>query len=486
MPAERAPQHEFGFDPSKADPTWIRSEFSQVNFGDKRLKKRFFKVAEDLFAAPLSPINQASENWADTKAAYRFFDNEKIDCNAMLLPHRLATVRRAGDSSVILAVQDTVFVSYGTHPKTEGLGPIGKSNAATDQGVIMHNSLAFTTTGVPLGILSQNIWARAEVPDESRVEKIERISQTALEEKESFKWILALQETVEAFASTNCKVVTLADREGDFFQFLAEADRLKANYVIRAKNDRKLEEGSEFGTSLEALVAAPCLGILEVKIPGNGSRIERVAQLELKSVKVSLPPPYHAKKHGDYVNPISTTLISASEVNPPEGQTALSWVLMTNLDAKTFITASEKIEWYTKRWGIETWHKVIKSGCKVEDCRLGTIERLKRYLAMMSILAVRIMHLTYISRLDPSAPADTVFAPGEIVAIFIRTERKMPPPRRVVTIKEIVNMVCLLGGHLGRKSDGDGGPTVMWRGLVSLYETVDTLAALESMGRKIT
>jgi len=485
MSAEKAPLHEFGFDPKDAKTSWIRSEFSHVTFGDMRLKKRFLKVAEDLFTAPLSPINQASENWADSKAAYRLFDNEKIDCKAMLLPHRLGTVKRAGDNSVVLAVQDTVFVSYGTHPKTEGLGPIGKSNATTDQGLVMHNSVAFTTTGIPLGILSQNIWARAEVPDESRVEKIQRISGTALENKESFKWIVALRETVEAFSSTNCKLVTLADREGDFFQFLAEADRLEANYVIRAKVERNLEEGSEYDTSLEALTAAPSLGTMEVKIQGNGSRAERVAKLEVKSVRVSLPPPYHAEKHGDYAKPISTTLISATEVDPPEGLDCLSWVLMTNMEAKTFKAASEKIEWYTKRWGIETWHKVIKSGCKVEDCRLGTVKRLKRYLTMMSILAVRIMYLTYVSRLDPSAPADTAFAPGEIIAVFIRVERKMPPPRRVVTIKEVVGMVCSLGGHLGRKSDGDGGPTVMWRGLMSLYETIDTLAALESMGTKI-
>jgi hypothetical protein len=483
MSAEKAPVYEFGFDPNNANTTWIRSEFSQINFGDLRLKKRFFTVAEDLFSAPLAPINQASGNWADAKGAYRFFDNEKIDCKAMLLPHVSATVRRAGASSVVLAVQDTVFVSYGTHPKTEGLGPIGKSNASTDQGLIMHNAVGFTTTGVPLGILSQNTWARPEVPDESKVEKIQRISETSLEEKESYKWVKALRETVEAFSSTDCKVVTLADREGDFFQFLAEADQLKANYVIRAKSNRKLETGTKYDTALEALTAAPRLGTLEIKIQGNGSRPGREAILEVKSVKISLPPPYHVEKHGDYSNPISTTMISATEIDPPEGQDAVSWVLMTNLDAKSFSAAKEKIEWYAKRWGIETWHKVIKSGCKVEDCRLGTVERLKRYLTMMSILAVRIMHLTYVSRLVTTAPANSVFTPGEIEAMFIRTHRKLPPPRRIVPVKEMVDMVCLLGGHLGRKSDGDGGPTVMWRGLVSLYETVDTLAALESMGK---
>ena len=116
----------------------------------------------------------------------------------------------------VLAIQDTVFFSYGQHPKTRGLGPIGNSNRAGERGLIMHNALAFTTSGVPLGVLSQQIWARQAVPEEGYQEKIERLQCTAIEEKESSKWLGALCATV-ARTPPGVKVITVADRESDFF-----------------------------------------------------------------------------------------------------------------------------------------------------------------------------------------------------------------------------------------------------------------------------
>jgi hypothetical protein len=151
----------------------------------------------------------------------------------------MAVVGRA-----ILVMQDTVFFSYGQHPKTRGLGPIGNSNSVHERGLIMHNALAFIASGVPLGVLSQRIWARQEVPEEGYQEKIERLQCTVIEEKESSKWLLALRETV-ARAPRGVKLVTVADRESDFFEFLTEAHEQRALCLIRARTDRLLvPEGS--------------------------------------------------------------------------------------------------------------------------------------------------------------------------------------------------------------------------------------------------
>ncbi len=164
---------------------------------DKRLDRRLLKTAEQLAKSPSSPINEACGNWASTQAAYRLFSNPKASTSGILKPHREATAQRmAGCGGPVLVMQDTVFFSYGKHLKTRGLGPIGKSNGAHDRGLIMHNALAFTTSGVPLGILSQRIWARGEIPAEDYQEKIERLQVTAIEEKESSKWLIALRETV--------------------------------------------------------------------------------------------------------------------------------------------------------------------------------------------------------------------------------------------------------------------------------------------------
>jgi len=155
----------------------------------------------------------------------------------------------------------------------------------------------------------------------------------------------------------------------------------------------------------------------------------------------------------------------------------MSRVLLTNLSVKEFEGATEKIQWYGRRWGIETWHKVLKSGCRVEDCLLETAERLKRYLTLFSIIGVRLMYVTYLARVQPEAPATAVFCAGEIEALHLRLKKAPPPPERPPTLREAVRMIGRLGGHLGRKGDGEPGPTVLWRGWLRLYEDVEILRA---------
>ena len=461
---------------------WVTQEFARADLRDKRLDRRLLKTAEYLAKSPAAPINEACGTWASTQAAYRLFNNPKAGTRAILKPHWEATARRmAGCGGPVLVLQDTVFFSYGTHVKTRGLGSIGKSNAAHDRGLIMHNALAFTTSGVPLGILSQSIWARREIPEEDYQEKIERLQVTAIEEKESSKWLVALRETVER-APAGVPVVTVADRESDFFEFLTHAKELRAKYLIRARTDRKLvpEDSAGCARMLEALSGAPALGTMRVEVPGNGRRKARSASIEVRVAEVTIQAPprrgVYAKASGSS-EPVALTLIGATEQSPPAGSESISWVLLTNLPVKDFESATEKVRWYGKRWGIEIWHKVLKSGCKVEDCLLEEAERLKRYLTLFSIIGVRLMHVAYLARAHPDLAATEVFSIEEVEALHIRVTKALPPAAPAPRLREVVRMLGKLGGHLGRKGDGEPGVTVLWRGWTSLYETVETLRA---------
>jgi hypothetical protein len=471
---------------SSGSSEWVHEEFSGVDLGDKRLDRRLIKTATLLGQSPMSPINEACGDWASTQGAYRLFDNENASPEAIREPHLAATVKRMlGSNGPILVVQDTVFVSYGKHPKTRGLGSIGKGNATHERGLIMHNALAFTTGGVPLGILSQTTWARQELVEEDAGEKVLRLQCTAIEEKESSKWLVALRET-RARKPKGVQVVTLGDRESDFYEFLAEAKELSEKYVIRAKWDRSLmsEESECCESVMEALTSAPALGTTEVKIPSSGKRKARTAKVEVKCVEVTFKPPKkrgHALDSG-YTDPITVRVIGATENKPPEGQDAISWVLLTNVLVPDFSSACEKVQWYTKRWGIESWHKVLKSGCQVEECLLQTGERLTRFLTLFSILAVRLMHVTFLAREQPDLPAKQVFAHEELEALHVRV-RKSLPTADDMTLREVVRMIGSLGGHLGRKGDGEPGITVLWRGWMRLYEDVVMLrAAKQALG----
>jgi hypothetical protein len=345
----------------------------------------------------------------------------------------------------------------------------------------MHNALAFTTSGVALGIMSQSTWARGEIPPEDYQEKIERLQVTPIEEKESSKWLISLRETLER-TPAGVQLITLADRESDIFEFLTQAKELRAKYVIRARTDRKLvpEESAGCTRMLDALSDAPVLGSLAVEVPGNGSRKARTASIEVRVAQVTIQPPprrgAHAKASGSD-EPVTVTLVGATEQSPPEGCESISWVLLTNLPVRDFESATEKVRWYARRWGIEVWHRVLKSGCKVEDCMLEEAERLKRYLTLFSIIGVRLMHVTYLARAQPDVPATEVFSAEEVNALHIRMTKALPPASPAPTLREMVRMLGKLGGHLGRKCDGEPGVTVLWRGWTSLYETVETLRA---------
>jgi hypothetical protein len=476
-----------GVEPGTEATDWVRQEFASADLADKRLSRRLIKTASQLANSPASPINEACGDWASTQAAYRFFNNTKVTAAAILKPHLLETVKRLrAQTEAVLVVQDTVFFSYGKHPNTRGLGPIGMGTEY-DRGLIMHNALAFSACGVPLGLLSQRIWVRKDVVAEGYQEKIERLQCTAIDEKESSKWLLGLRETIER-VPTGVKIITVADRESDFFEFITEAETLGALFLIRACGDRLLiaEDSDGSAKLLEAIADAGVIGALTVEIPGSGKRKARTASLEVRIAEVTLKPPQRrgrAKTSGS-TDPVRVHVIAATESDAPAGSDALSWVLLTNLPIKGFASATEKIEWYSRRWGIEIWHKVLKSGCKVEDCQLEAADRLKRYLTLFSIIGVRLMHVAHLARVQPEAHASEVFCADEIEALHLRVKKSMPCATQPPTLRETVRMLGRLGGHLGRKSDGEPGLTVLWRGWQRLYEDVEMLRAYkQSLGR---
>jgi hypothetical protein len=221
-------------------------------------------------------------------------------------------------------------------------------------------------------------------------------------------------------------------------------------------------------------------GQLQVPIPGNGKRKARTAEVEVRTAEVTIkPPPRRGKARlSASLEPVHVTVIGATEHASPEGQEPISWVLLTNLPVAGFTSAAEKIGWYAQRFAIETWHKVLKSGCKVEDCLLETADRLSRYLTLFSIIGVRLMHVAYLARVQPELPATEVFSEEEIEALHVRVHKKLPPAEPI-SVREAVRMIGHLGGHLARKCDGEPGMTVVWRGWMRLHEDVLAIRAVK-------
>lgn len=448
---------------------WSQQEFEAIDLEDKRLTRRVIDVAAELSASPQSAINAACGDWASTKAAYRLFDNEKVTAEKILSPHFQRTVERLSEHKRVFAVQDTTYLDYTHHPLTEGLGPIGTQSQQI-YGFVKHTTLVLTESGLPLGCLTDAVWVRGESGRDTRK------ANPALTEKESDKWIEALNQT-QARTPEGVEVISICDREADIYEFFVEAQATP--FVIRAAQNRNVDD--ETG-KLHALVQnQPATGQQLVKVTARGDNPAREASVSIHFTTTTLLPPYRRPAlHPQKLPPIDVSVVWVTEVNPPVDATPLQWLLITNVEVTNFADAIQRIRWYALRWQIEVYFKVLKSGNQIEACRLQTKARLLRYIALKSVIAWRLYWLTMYNRHAPQADCTCVLTDEEWKALYCATHKTTTLPKKLPTVSQVVVWIAKLGGFLARKSDGEPGVTVIWRGWQRLSDISDTFALLHN------
>lgn len=455
--------------PRIAEPTdWVEEEFGTVEFYDPRLSRRFFDIVRNFYTQPQASIPQACGSHAKTKAAYRFFGNERITMDRVLQAHVESTVGRIKSHGVVLAVQDTSSLNYTTHPATEGLGPI---NTQKDQsvGLLIHDTMAFNTEGTPLGLLDVQCWARNRLDKGKKY----RRGQLPIEEKESMKWLnsyRAVHQVQKLCPQT--MLVSVGDREADIYELFLEAaqDPLGPKLLVRCERTRNRKTGTDF--LWEQMVKQAIAGIQVIHIPRKGCQLARDAKLEVRHAQVELQSP-----QGKGYPSVQVWMVHACEVDYPKAvRSPLEWMLLTTVETSTFEQACERLGWYAKRWGIEVYHRTLKSGCKIEDRRLSTAESIEACLAIDMVVAWRIFHLTKLSREVPDSPCTTFFEEAEWKALYAFSRKE--PPKEVPTLRQVTRMVASLGGFLGRKGDGEPGTVSLWRGLQRLDDIAATYLVL--------
>jgi len=454
---------------------WAEEELGEVDLGDQRLNKRLVSIAQAFYARPQANIPQACQTRAEVKATYRFLDHPETRMETILQPHDQATVSRMSREEVILAVQDTTSLNYTAHPATENLGPIGSRKDGAI-GLLVHSTIAFNREGTPLGLLDVQCWAR----DGADFGKKKRRHSLPIEEKESYKWLKSFRKVGEAQKQCpETTVVSVGDREADIYEIfeLALSDPSGPKLLIRAEQDRLLAEGQ--GHLWEKMAQQEVSGIQEIHVPRQKDRPARVAQLEVRFAEVTLRSPKNKKRRRD----LTLWAVWAREAEaPPKGE-RIDWMLLTTLPVTTFEEAIEKLAWYTIRWGIEVYHRTLKSGCKVEERQLGHADRIETCLAIDMVVAWRIFHLAKLGRETPDVPCTVFFEEAEWKALVAYVTQNPKPPEKPPTLREAIRMVATLGGFLGRKGDGEPGTKSLWLGLQRLDDLSSMwklLAAIDS------
>lgn len=442
---------------------WIEAELGGADMGDTRLTARLLQITGKFYEKPAANIPQACGSGPAAKAAYRFLDNEKVEWTAILAPHYAATEARIREQAVVLAAQDTTTLNYSTHPNTEGLGPICDNKQVL--GLIVHDTMTFTPEGVPLGLLDLQCWARSEIGSSQQ-----RYSKP-IEEKESFKWVQSYRAVSQV--QNRCRktlLVVMADREADIHEVFAEqaATARGAQLLIRAERSRNRQvlDDDSHEALWPVLEQQPVIGERELLVPPREDRKARRAVLAVRTAPVLLKPPSR-KPH---LAPVPVWAVLAQEIQAPEDVEPLEWMLLTTVPVKNKEDALQRLSWYARRWGIEVYHRILKSGCCVEARQLENSRRLSNCLAIDLIVAWRIFHLVTMGEQTPDVPCTVYFAPSEWRALITFVTKTQRPPPQPPSLNEAVRMLGALGGHLGRKHDGHPGAEVLWRGMARLAD----------------
>jgi hypothetical protein len=440
--------------------TWAAQELATADFGDTRLSKRLVRIVADKLAKPTASIPHASGSWAATKATYRFLASEQVTADSIRAAHADATCSRMEPKDTVLIVQDTTELLYTSHPHTTGLGDL---DHALSKGLKVHSALAATLDGVPLGLVQQHVWARHAAPKGRKSRKRPQ------EARESQRWLTTLAEVQKAIPAPT-RLIVLADREADIYPlFIASRDE-RTELVIRATYNRGLVGGSKLEQVAKAVAWQ---GSRTVSILGNGSRAARTATVQIGWLSVQLTPPQ------DYPRPASAPrptlqLVVVEECDPGAGVKPLRWLLWTTLPVTSWDEAIAVVSAYERRWLIERYHYVLKSGCGIEQLQLETAERLERALAVWCIVAWRLLWLTYTARERPDVPCTEVFARHQWQALVCTIQQTAEPPSQPPTLRDAVRMVAQLGGFLARTGDGEPGVKTLWRGLTRLDDIAAT------------
>jgi len=383
----------------------------------------------------------------------------------MVDSHVQATLERVAVVERVLAVQDTTELDWTAHPATTGLGML---STAQQRGLLVHTTLAMTPERVPLGLLAQQCWVR---PPEEAGKKHTRQARP-IDQKESQKWLTSVQAVSAAKAlCPHTHFISVGDAEADVYDLFLLERPAGVDLLVRAAQDRRLAE-PEQQRLRAALAASPVAATVSLAVPRQGERPARTATLDVHWQRVVLRPP--KDRAAEHLPTVPLWVVWVTETAVPPDAEPLDWLLLTTVPLQTTADALPCVEWYACRFGIEVYHKVLKSGCAIERRQLRDVDHLRRCLALFSVIAWRVLYATMLARVLPDAPCTALLEEGEWQALYCHIHQTTQVPPAPPPLAQAVRWIAQLGGYHGRTHDGPPGVTALWRG----FQRLDDLTSM--------
>ena len=439
---------------------WIEKQWQRAELGDKRLVKRAIKIGKACLETPGGSLPEKFGSWADTKGAYRFFDSRGVSHEALQRVHNKNVIQAASSTQkMVLFVQDGSELIYNTHKCTHGLGPTAD---AFGQGIMFHTALAVEWTRnhdpMLIGVARQTPWIRPEHNEDKKGKE--------QEEKESQVWLNTLKDIGRP--PFGCQWVSVGDRSNDIYEYVEGAVDEGWDLVVRAKHDRTIVlDGKQ--TRLKAWIRnLEPRGNYKLDLRARGEKFSRAAELKVCWGQALLQP-----LQGKKGKPIPVTYVRAYD---PENE-ELEWILVTTLKVDWVEDALTVVQIYEQRWIIEEYHKCLKTGCRIEDAQLKTGKRLLALLGILGVIATQLLQLRDLSRQQPDRPAKDVIE-KEIIDI-VKSKYNLGGE---ISLRELWKRIAMLGGFLGRKSDGNPGWQTIWKGWLRIQDMLAGMAMSKNCG----
>lgn len=439
---------------------WANREFGGVHLGDMRRTARLMSIAAGMAEDPARAISTSCGR-SGAQAVSRLFAREEVCVESVLESHIEETRKRCEGHSRVLGVQDTTVLDFTSHTAKQGIGPVTTSECS--RGLLMHSMLIVSEGKTPLGLGGAQIWSRDQEDRGCAKDRRKR----SISQKESNKWIVGLRQA-ESAVPDDCELVVVGDRESDVYALFAAPRAARTHLLVRVAQDRAVDD-EEHRLLSQAVGAAPVVGAHKVQVPRKPGQPAREAWLEIRLTSVYLKPPangaYDGPKHQ-----IKVWIVRASEINAPGGVEAIDWILLTTEPVSDLEGAVQVVKEYAVRWVIEEFHRVLKTGCRVERMQFENAGSLSPAIAMSAVVAWRILYITKLSREQPEADVAIIAAPEEVLVLEHWLVAKKEKLRQIRTANEFVFAVALLGGFMGRKRDGAPGTKILWQGLRRLED----------------
>jgi len=464
-PARRSPE------PVPSTQGWVDREIAGCEFRDARLGDRFRKLLAQIGSAMGQSIPLVCQDWANTKAAYRFLSNDRVSEADILAGHFQSTRdRTAATDGLVVVLHDTTEFTY-QREKSEAIGITKSINSGRDKagrlrshtvcGILMHSSLAVTTEGLPLGLAAVKLRTRKKFKGTAALKKKINPTRVPIEKKESIRWLDNLKQSTELLDDPG-RCVHIGDRESDIYELFCAAQEVGTHFLVRTCVDRLAGDGDHTIAEEMDEVAVKGLHRIEVR-DSNGDPDEAILEIRFRKLRV-LPPIGKQKRYPA----LTLTVIHAEERGTPKNRKKIDWKLITDLPVQSRKDAIEKLEWYALRWKIEVFHKILKSGCKAEESKLRTAQRLANLISVFCIVSWRVFWMTMLNRSAPDAPPALALTEAEIGLLDNLVKDQKPLWRK--TLSHYLTKIARLGGYLARANDPPPGNTVMWRGLSRLTD----------------